>query len=77
MYFFEKSEPEDFLTFMRDFQKMIKDTGATTKIGRIRYLRTLLRGEVLHEFETILEIIKSTTKRYLTQITLELGTYSP
>ena len=48
-----------------------------SEIGRIQYFHTLLHGEELGEFETILESFGSTTDRNLNQNIMGLGTYPP
>ena len=75
MDLFENSEPDELPLFVWYFQNNINDIGATTAADKIQYLHTLLSGESLHEFETLLGQTGCTTKRNLNHIIFGLGTY--
>ena len=45
--------------------------------SKIQYLRTLLCGETMHEFDNLCYKVGSTTTTYLNQLILGLGLYSP
>ena len=62
MILLKNGEPEEFLIFIRDYQKALEATGAMSAIGRIRYLCTLLRGEALRNFNNISYSIVPTPK---------------
>ena len=48
---FENSQPKEFLALVNNFKTVIDGTRTTSAAVKINYLRTLLRGEALREFE--------------------------
>ena len=50
---FENVEPEEFLPFVRGYWNTLEATGKMPFIGQFQYLRTLIRVESLHHFETL------------------------
>ena len=44
MNIFEKGQPEELITLMKNFKKTIKETITTTVAGRINYLCNMLHG---------------------------------
>ena len=50
---FDNDSPEELLQFLTNAKKAIKRTGTKKFSGRINFLRTLLRGEALGEFDIL------------------------
>ena len=50
---FENGKPEEFLKMMKDFKTETDGTGTTSATGNIQFLRIVLRGEALREFDVI------------------------
>ena len=50
---FENGKPEEILTLLNNSKIAIDGTGTTSATGRIEYLRTMLRGEGLREFNEL------------------------
>ena len=48
---FEPGQPEQFFQLLKNFKRAVDWTGTTTAAGNINYLRTLLHGEALQEFD--------------------------
>ena len=44
---------EEFLALLRNFKIVIDRTGTTFPSGYINYLRTILHGEILREFDEL------------------------
>ena len=55
----------------------IKASGTLVDITKIKYLRTLVHGEVLRQFEMFSDEVRSTNSEKLRSIILGLGTYFP
>ena len=53
---------------MKDFKTGIDGTGTISALGNIQFLRTMLRGESLREFDVIADQVGSTTNAHLKQI---------
>ena len=51
---FENGQPEGILALMKNFKSEIDRTGNTSAAGKINYIRTLLYGEALQEFDKVL-----------------------
>ena len=47
---FENGQPEEFLQIMNNFKRAVDRKGTTTTAGKINYLRNILSGESLQEF---------------------------
>ena len=58
---FENGKPEEFLQMTKDFKNATDGTGTTSATGRIQFLRTMLRGEALREFDVISSQVGITT----------------
>ena len=50
---FDDGQPEKFLSLLKNFKIAIDGTRTTTPSGRINYLRTMLRGQALREFDKL------------------------
>ena len=50
---FDDGQPEEFLSHLRNFKIAIDGTRTTTPPGWIKYLRTMLRGQALREFDKL------------------------
>ena len=48
---FDDGQPEEFLSLLRKFKIATDVTRTTTPYGQINYLRTMLRGKALQEFD--------------------------
>ena len=53
MALFDISNPEEFLLFVRNFNMTLKVSGTFQADTNTQYLRTLVRGEVLCQFDTL------------------------
>ena len=54
MALFDNGNPEEFLLFVWNFQMTLEESGYIAASINIRYLPTLLRGEVLHQLGVLL-----------------------
>ena len=68
MAVFENGQPEELLGFLKNFRKAIDGTGTTAVARRINYLRTILCGEALWEFDGLTSQNNGTTNAYLKEI---------
>ena len=50
---FDDCQPEEFLSLLRNFKITTDGTGTTTTSVRINYLRTMLCGQALREFDEL------------------------
>ena len=75
MALFENGDPEEFLLFVRNFQMTLKASGTLTASAKIQYIHTLLRGEALHQLDTLPVEVGIMIKTNLNHIILGLGTY--
>ena len=50
---FEHGQPEEFLALMKNLKTAVDSTGTTSAAGKINYLRTLLRGGALRDFDKL------------------------
>ena len=53
MALFDNVEPEEFVLFVWNFNMEIKSSGTINDNTKLQYLRTLLHGESLFQFETL------------------------
>ena len=60
MYLFDNGEPEEFLLFVRNFNMTLAAPGTLETDTNIKYLCTLICGEVLHQFESFSNDVEST-----------------
>ena len=75
MALFDNSDPEKLLFFISNFNMTLKASRILVASAIIQYLRTLLRGEALHQFDTLSIEAGSTNSEALKSIILDLGTY--
>ena len=75
MHFFDNSEPEKFLLFVRNFIMTLKASRTFKSDPKIHYLRTLLQGEALRQFDTSSAEVKIAIPVTLESIILCLGAY--
>ena len=52
MSLFDNGDPEEFLLFVRNFNMTLAASGALEAGAKIQYLRTLVRREALHQFDS-------------------------
>ena len=57
---FDHGEPEDFLLFFRNFQINLAATGTLETEDKVQYLRKLVRGEALRQFDLLYADVKNT-----------------
>ena len=50
---FEHRQPEELLQLMKNFKRVVDNTGTTTAEGKINYIRNLFCGELLREFDKL------------------------
>ena len=77
MKIFQKFQPEYLIALLKDFKKAIDGTGTTTVSGRINYVCTILRREVLREFENMESQKNGTNNTHLKAIQEGLIIYPP
>ena len=53
MSLFENGEPEEFLLSVRNFNMTLAVSETLEMGAKIQYLRTLVRGEFLRQFESL------------------------
>ena len=73
---FDDDQPEEFLALLRNFKIAIGGTGTTTPTGRIGYLRTMLLGKSLREFDE-LSLQENNNSNHIKHITEGLLGYPP
>ena len=73
----ENSDPEEFLLFIKNFKTTFKPSVALSADSKLQYLRNLLHGETIRQFDTLYAQVDSTTETHLRQIVLGLGVYFP
>ena len=74
---FENGKPEELIQMMKDFNTATDRTGTTSDNGKIQFLRTMLRGEALREFDVITSQVGSTTNGYIKLIKEVANLLSP
>ena len=60
MYLFDHGNPEQFLLFIRKFDKNLAETGTLDMDTNIKYLLTLVRGEALRHFDLLSADVEDT-----------------
>ena len=65
---FENGKPEKSLKTMKSFKTEIDETGTTIAAGKTNYLRNLLHGEALREFDKLASQVKGTKNAHITFI---------
>ena len=53
MIFFENGDPGEFLLFVHNFNMAFLASGIMDMGAKIQYLRTLVRGELLRQFDSL------------------------
>ena len=53
MSLFEHGDTEEFLLFVPNFQMTLEATGTLETEANVQYLRTLVHGEALHQFDLL------------------------
>ena len=74
MALFDKGKPDEFLFFIRNFNMTLEASGTLKADTNIQYLRALVRGEALPQFDTLSAEVGSASSEKLTYIILGLGT---
>ena len=62
---FDDGQPEEFLSLLRNYNIATNGTGTTTPSSWINYLRTMLCGQALREFDKIQSQYGGATNNYL------------
>ena len=75
MALFDNGYPEEFLLFMRNFKMTLEASGTLAASANLQYLRTILCGEALRQFDNLCVQVGSTTTTHLIWIILGLGMY--
>ena len=60
MYCFDHGKPEEFLSFIRNFNMTLAASGTLEMDTNIQYLCTIVHGEVLRQFDLISAGAKNT-----------------
>ena len=60
MSLFDHGKPEELLFFVEKFQMTLVATGIFETEAKVRYLRTLVRGEALRQFDLLYAEMKNT-----------------
>ena len=74
MDLFDNGEPEESLLFIQNFKMTVHSPGMLAFSAMLQYLRRLLRGEALCQFDTLCDRVGITNTMHLIQIILGLGT---
>ena len=62
MSLFGNGKQEEFLLFMRNFNMNLAASGTMETGAKIKYLRMLVRGEALRQFDSLSADVESTKK---------------
>ena len=65
---FENGKPDECLLFMRQFNRTLAASGTLEMVVKVQYLRTLVCGEVLHQFDLLsnnAEITETLNEEYI------------
>ena len=62
MSLFDNNKQEEFLLFMRNFNMNLEASGTMETGAKIKYLRMLVRGEALRQFDSLSADVESTKK---------------
>ena len=66
---------KEFFLFMYPFKNICNASGALIYNMKLKYIRNLLRGEELYQFDILGDQVGSNTLDNLNQVILALGTY--
>ena len=73
MTLFDNADPDEFLLFVQNFKMMLEASRILIDNTNIQYLRTILRGEALHQFDILCVQVGSTKMSHLNWLVLDLG----
>ena len=74
MVLFDNRDPDEFLLFSRNLNMNLEVSVTNNPGSEIQYLCTLVRGEVLHQYDMLSAEVGSDTRKNLMSIILGLGT---
>ena len=74
-WFFSKWRAREIIFVVQIFKMMLKTSGTLTANAKLKYLRSLLCGESLYEFNYLCIQIGSVIVTHLNQVVLGLGLY--
>ena len=77
MYLFENGDLEEFFLFVRNFNMTLAASGALEADAEFQYLRTLVRGGALRQFESLSDNVESTKILDVDYIIRGLAQYFP
>ena len=77
MALFDNGEFDEFLLFMQNSNMMLNESWMLTDNKKLQYIRTIIRGQALHQLDTLCGQVGSTTMSHLNHLVLGLGTYFP
>ena len=75
MALLDNGEPEEFLLFISNFNLTLETSGMLLDRVNFQYLCTLVSGEALLQFDTLLYEVEITISENLKSIILGFGTY--
>ena len=75
MTLFDNGDPDEFLSFIRNFKTTLKASGTLTTGADIQYICILLCGKALRQIDTFSAEVLSTTSEHLKSSILGLGMY--
>ena len=70
---FDKRKLEEFVLFVCNFNMTLEASGTLKPGAKIQYLRTLVRGEALRQFDMFYAEVEGATQLTLENIILGLG----
>ena len=74
----DHGEPEEFLLFVQKFQTTLAASGNIEMEAKVKYLCTLVHGEVLRQFDLVSADVKNTgTQSYVDYLLKGLAWYPP
>ena len=76
MALFDNVNPEEFLLFVRNFKMALEALGTLAASAKLQYLRMILCGEELRQFDIFCYYVVSKNTTHLNHIILGLGIYS-
>ena len=77
MYLFENGDPEEFLLFVRNSNMTLAASERMEAGAKYKYLRTLVRGEALRQFDSLSAVVESTETLNVDYIIMGLSQYFP
>ena len=76
MDLFNNGKLEDFLLFTQNFKMMLEASVTLVTNAKLQYIRTILNGEELRQFDTFCDQLGITNTAHVRPIVLGVGTYS-